>query len=160
MKELRTARGWSAAHLAKEMTGVGVAWDRSIVANLELGRRATVSVEELLALAYVLNVAPVHLLVPVDDGAREYQVAPGALPITLDETRAWIRGQHPLGDRRIYYAEMPAKEFYPEALARLRGRPDLQEMYVCAQDEGKPASALPMPMKRRAGDGESTGKAD
>ncbi len=155
MKELRKARGWSAAHLAKEMTSVGVPWDRSIVANLELGRRATVSVDELFALAYVLNVAPVHFVVPTDDDGPDYQVAPGAHPVTLAEARAWIRGQRPLGDRRLYYGEMPRNEFYPEALARLRGRPDLQEMYVRAAEEGQPASALHMPVRRNpGGDGE------
>ena len=44
-------------------------WTRIVVTKLETGRRQSVSVEELLALAYVLNVAPVHLLVPWDDDA-------------------------------------------------------------------------------------------
>lgn len=44
------------------MAKVGIRWDRSIVANLDLGRRATVSVDELLALATVLDCSPWALL--------------------------------------------------------------------------------------------------
>jgi transcriptional regulator with XRE-family HTH domain len=148
IKELRRSRGWSAAHLAKEMAAVGVPWDRSIVANLELGRRASVSVQELFALAYVLGVAPVHLVVPPADDEQEYRIVPNELPVSVVDTRAWIRGQRPLGDRRTYFSEMPASEFYPEAFRRLEGRPDLQMAYLQAKEAGESPSALPMPFDR------------
>jgi transcriptional regulator with XRE-family HTH domain len=123
MKELRSKRGWSAAHLATEMTKAGVAWDRSIVANLELGRRATVSVEELFALAYVLSVAPVHLVVPpLDRDADEPRV--NVVPtVALDPGRAreWIRGELPLGDPRVYFAEVPPEEVQEPYSAPMRG---------------------------------------
>ncbi|MFG1839105.1 helix-turn-helix domain-containing protein [Micromonospora sp. NPDC049175] len=125
MKELRKKRGWSAAHLAQEMKKAGIPWDRSIVASLELGRRATVTVEELLALSFVLSVAPVHLLVPpvgVDD-KTPYQVVPngpgspdpvlgGSAPYPA-VVRAWVRGQLPMGDMRSYFEEVPPSELAP-----------------------------------------------
>lgn len=94
------------------MTNVGVRWDRSIVANLENGRRATVSVEELLALAYVLDVAPVHLVVPLDDG--QFHVTP-EWATNADRAREWFRGQHPLPstDPRIFFSEVPLDEWQP-----------------------------------------------
>lgn len=58
MRRLRKARGWSAQRLTEAVTAAGIAWDRSIVANLENGRRSTVSVDELAALARVLDVEP------------------------------------------------------------------------------------------------------
>jgi transcriptional regulator with XRE-family HTH domain len=108
VRELRDGRGWSAQRLADELTQVGINWDRSIVANLESGRRATVSVEELLALAYVFGVAPVHILVPTDD--RPYPVVPTDERPTR-QVRAWIRGKEALKDERTYFIEVPADEW-------------------------------------------------
>jgi transcriptional regulator with XRE-family HTH domain len=66
VKTARVIRGWSATRLAEEMTAAGVPWDRSVVANLENGRRKTLRVHELMTLAYVLDVdSPLDLLVPM-----------------------------------------------------------------------------------------------
>jgi len=62
MAELRKQRQWSATALAAEMTNAGVSWDRYIVSNLERGRRANMTVDELLALAEVLGVSHTALL--------------------------------------------------------------------------------------------------
>jgi hypothetical protein len=100
------------------MTAAGVKWDRSIVTNLELGRRAGVSVEELFALAYVLSVAPVHLLVPIDaEEVTPYRVTPVGNPFGAWFVRAWVRGQTPIGhvDARRYFAEVPEREWEPPA---------------------------------------------
>ena len=71
-----------------------------------------VTADELMVLALVLNVAPVHLLVPTDDRPA-YQITP---TVTADpgDVRAFIRGQQALGDAdpRDYMAEQPAHEFY------------------------------------------------
>lgn len=95
------------------------------MANFENGRRPYVTVVELLALAYVLDVAPIHLLVPTvgdpmvdsDPEAGVFiSVTPDwALPPSL--VRAWVRGERHVGDQdpRIYHAEKPLSEFtYPE----------------------------------------------
>lgn len=90
-----------------------------MVAKLETGRRQGISVEELLALAYVLNVAPVHLLVPplASPDAR-WQVTPnGAVEVTPSTARAWVRGIGHINltpaegiTERMYYFEAPRED--------------------------------------------------
>jgi len=90
VKRLRTARGWSAQQLAEEMTKAGVPWNSNTVANLELGRRKSLRVHELLALLFVLDVdKPLEVLVP------EGEVFPLLPKVSLDpmRVRAWLRGE-------------------------------------------------------------------
>lgn len=111
VKELRGRRGWSAADLEGRCERAGAPeLKRTVIANLETGRRGYVTVRELLALAYVLDVAPVHLLVPLDDDAHYSPLPLGDLP--ADWARAWIRGQRPLPDtdQRMYFSEVPVSE--------------------------------------------------
>jgi hypothetical protein len=94
---------WSAQHLADEMTKVGVPWNRHIVVNLEQGRRKSLRVHELLALAYVLGVAsPLDVLVPASDGV--YPVTPATL-LAADAVRAWFLGE--TGSLREWTAGTP-----------------------------------------------------
>lgn len=120
VKELRRRKGLTAAELGERLTRQGVAWDRSIVANLENGRRRSVTVTELLALALVLDVSPLHLLVPLDEG--DYRVTP-ELAQPTDRVREWIRGGGglPGTDMRIYGTETPRAEF-EAAMAAARAR--------------------------------------
>ncbi|MGH3768767.1 MAG: helix-turn-helix domain-containing protein [Pseudonocardiaceae bacterium] len=90
VRQLRESYKWSAERLASEMTQAGAPWDRTIVANLENGRRGTVSVAELLALAYVLDVPPVILLAPLGED-QAVTVLPG-LDLKPYELRAWMIG--------------------------------------------------------------------
>ncbi|MFC6017584.1 helix-turn-helix domain-containing protein [Plantactinospora solaniradicis] len=112
VKTLRQGRGWSARELADEMVKVGIPWDRSIVANLETGRRASVSVEEFLALAYVLDVAPVNVLVPTESDVTEFEPVQGQVvdPMTA---REWIRGRQPIGDQNMdtYFSKIAGSDF-------------------------------------------------
>ncbi|MEU6705771.1 helix-turn-helix transcriptional regulator [Streptomyces wuyuanensis] len=109
VRELRGRRGWSAAKLGEELSEHGVSWDRFAVANLEKGKRQTVTVQELLALAFVLDVAPVNLLVPLDD--RAYQVTTDRTE-DADTVRAWVRGEDPLPgrDERMFFAEVSTRD--------------------------------------------------
>lgn len=109
IKSLRKRKGWTAAQLGEALAKHGVPWDRFIVANLESGRRQTVSVTELLALALVLDVAPVNLLLPVRGGS--YMVLPNRME-DASIVRDWIRGRQPLAgtDERTYFAEVPLNE--------------------------------------------------
>lgn len=93
---------------------MGISWDRSIVANFENGRRAYVTAEEMLALAYVLSVAPVHLMVPLEDSAP-YAPVPTLKRTVAGVVRAWIRGQRTIGatDARLFFSEVPEEEFVP-----------------------------------------------
>jgi transcriptional regulator with XRE-family HTH domain len=111
VREVRSSRGLTAARLAERMQETGISWDRSVVANLENGRRASVTVEELLALAFVLDVAPVHLVVPLTpDGWLA--ITPDA-STTNEHARAWIRGNAALpgGDERKFFSEVPEDEW-------------------------------------------------
>jgi len=126
MKKLRVKRGLSAAELAQRMQAAGIPWERIVVTKLETGRRASVSVAELFALADVLNCPPVMLMTADERDEADYQ--PGRVNLNYQVTptvtsdmfsvRAWIRGAGPLGERddpREYYAELPVDEFYTAA---------------------------------------------
>ena len=58
----RGAAGLSQSALGQRMTDLGQAWSRTSVAKLEGGKRASISVAELLALALVFGVPPVTLI--------------------------------------------------------------------------------------------------
>jgi hypothetical protein len=62
------------------MTEAGCAWDRSVVANFEGGRRQSVTVDEMIALGVIFDVPPWSL---VDDSASG-----PAEPLTPAEHRA------------------------------------------------------------------------
>jgi transcriptional regulator with XRE-family HTH domain len=97
VRQLRESYKWSAERLANEMTQAGAPWDRTIVANLENGRRGTVSVAELLALGYVLDIPPVSLLAPLGED-ETMTVLPG-LELRPYELRAWLIGAGRLASR-------------------------------------------------------------
>lgn len=61
----------SAQQLATACTKLGLSISRSTLADLENGRRTTLTVAELLVIAAALDVAPLRLLVPLDDGNVE-----------------------------------------------------------------------------------------
>lgn len=112
-KRVRKLRGkMTAEQLAEKMREVGVPFDKTVVANLETGRRRFVTVQELLALAYVLNVAPAALLVdPEAENLSDYQVTPAVTAGTA-ATRMMIDGRWPLPgmDPWTYFREMPEGE--------------------------------------------------
>src|SRR4051795_12514308 len=114
IRELRTRRGWSAERLAKACADVGrPELNRSVIANIESRRRQEVTIEEAVTLAYVLDGALVHLLVPTE-ATKLYFATPDPLPNPA--ARAWIRGEFcpPRCDPRIYFSEVPASEFRPD----------------------------------------------
>lgn len=79
----RRVRKWSVRKLSEELDKVGMSMEAPVITNLELGRRGTVSVAELLAFGRVLRVAPLLLLFPV--GRVDWiDVLPGV------ETSPWI----------------------------------------------------------------------
>lgn len=110
VKRLRQSRAWTAERLAGEMTAAGVPWTRDTVVNLENGRRKWLAVHELLALARLLDIAPVHLLAGLDDDVP-VPVTPGS-EVGAADARDWIRGISALpgGDPVRYRASVPASE--------------------------------------------------
>jgi len=116
MKELRQKKGWSAAKLADACAEYGMPeLNRSVIANIESRRRKSVTLEEAMTLAVVLDVSPLHLMVPIDKDEKYdldlYQVADHY--VSFEVARSWIRGDQELmgQDPRMYDSEMPQKDF-------------------------------------------------
>lgn len=111
VREVRTRRGWTAEELAEKLAAQGLKWERSTVAKLENKKRQSITLTEWLTLAAVLNVAPMHLLLPVQEGEDAYQVTP-ARTESVDRVRGWARGHWPLPGANViqFQAEMPEEE--------------------------------------------------
>lgn len=109
VREARNRKGMTAQELADKLKARGVPWDRGTVTKLETGRRQNVTVTEWLALARVLDVSPLHLLVPPEEVG--YRVTPNE-PVAAGRVRSWIRGEEPLPgtDQRIFRSEVPLDE--------------------------------------------------
>jgi transcriptional regulator with XRE-family HTH domain len=91
VKRYRMLRGWTQPQLAERCKAAGLDWDRSIIANIEAGRRASVSLQEILALAYVFTVPPVLMIFPLGL-VNEVEVPPGRVVETWHATR-WFTGE-------------------------------------------------------------------
>ncbi len=91
MRTYREAHGWSQAELARRCTDAGVPLASALIADLEDGRGAGISIQALLTLAYVLSVPPVLLFVPVGDDYH-FEVTPGVL-VAPDAAVRWLSGQ-------------------------------------------------------------------
>jgi transcriptional regulator with XRE-family HTH domain len=125
VRQIRKRRDWSPADLAGRCAALGAAdLTENVIENIESRsaraskRPRPVTVDELLALAVALNVAPVHLLVPPDDPGRPYEVT-SQVRDDRSGVRAWIRGIGPFvdpgADPRQFYAEVPLDEYYVPA---------------------------------------------
>jgi transcriptional regulator with XRE-family HTH domain len=88
IRRYRGLRGMSAQDLADRCGELGFKVHRSVLANLENGRRESVSVMELLVIAAALQVAPLLLLYPIGTvPLTEY--LPRQLAPPLDVARWW-----------------------------------------------------------------------
>jgi transcriptional regulator with XRE-family HTH domain len=93
---IRRYLGFTQEGLAEAMRGVGIEWQRIVVAKLESGRRSFVTVDELLALCVVLEISPTDLLVPKEvKDDQDYRIVPNATARAKD-AREFIRGEAPL----------------------------------------------------------------
>ncbi|MBF4568512.1 helix-turn-helix transcriptional regulator [Plantibacter sp. VKM Ac-2880] len=102
-RESRVPR-MSAQSLADSTVRLGHEVKRSVISNLESGRRGTVTLADVLVLAYALDVPPMLLMTPLgtDDAC---EVLPGRMESTWDAVE-WISGHDPLpGDREERSAE-------------------------------------------------------
>ena len=106
--EYRTARGLRAQQLADRCAELGAPIKRSVLANLENGRRDFLTVTELLVLAAALGVAPTLLVFPLDDATADVEVLPS---VTAPAWNAapWFTG------RRTY---VPWVDERPPAMGR------------------------------------------
>ncbi|MEU4210011.1 helix-turn-helix transcriptional regulator [Streptomyces sp. NPDC026206] len=128
VQELRKRQGLTAKDLAERCRLIGApGLTASVIANIESGRpdlngrrRRQVTLEEWLILAQALHVAPIHLVVPIDDDHARYELTPETPTPThglnregAGWVREWIKGEAPLTfmDERIYRSEVPAEEW-------------------------------------------------
>jgi len=112
VKEVRQSRGWSAQALATACADHGMPQlTRSTIANIESGRRSSITVDEVMVLAYVLDIAPVHLLTPADD---DEDVTVGVERFRADQVRRFIRGSEALSgmSRRLFFSQIPESEWW------------------------------------------------
>jgi transcriptional regulator with XRE-family HTH domain len=110
LRRLRDERGLSTTQLSRLLAEVGRPIQATGITKIEKGLRK-VDVDDLFALAYVLDVAPVHLLVPFGEH-EAYSVAP-ASPVELAaDIRSWVRGFVALTgtDHRRFYMQVPRHE--------------------------------------------------
>jgi transcriptional regulator with XRE-family HTH domain len=116
VKDVRTRHGWRREDLAAKCAALGAPHlTAPLIYDIESGRRnkdtgkrrRQVSADDVMVLALALDVAPVHLMVPLDD---DEQVA---LTETISEraqlVRSWVRGPHAFEgtDRRMFYSYVP-----------------------------------------------------
>lgn len=115
LRLVRMRRGWSQQDLVDRLSQLGFPVDRSAIAKIETGARG-VSVDEALAIAVALDVAPTALLVPRRPG-DSVQVVPVVEAHDVD-AMAWFEGRCPMivGDEsddelrsqaRFYFEEVP-----------------------------------------------------
>lgn len=91
IQRTRVARGMSAQQLADATASLGYEIPRSVIANLESGRRDTISVAELMVLGRALQVPPVSLVFPIGL-ADSAEVVPGTSVPTWAAAK-WFSGE-------------------------------------------------------------------
>jgi transcriptional regulator with XRE-family HTH domain len=91
VRRIRLARKLSAQKLADRCARLGFPVPRSVIANLENGYRDSVSVAELLILAFALDIAPVLLTAPLGHQPRT-EILPGRELLTWDAV-LWQSGE-------------------------------------------------------------------
>ena len=132
-EQLRTVRrfkGWTQQQLADALADVGVKLDATAITRLERGTRG-VTLDDVIAIAAVLGVSPLHLFVPLGNGDSTLDIAPG-LTAGAADVRAWIRGQLPLrvgDDDSLFYLQAPDRDWDVIALAagsRFESREDFE----------------------------------
>jgi hypothetical protein len=92
VREARDRDGWNARKLAEACAAAGMpSLDQSTITNILNNRRQRIGVDEWLTLAYVLNLPPAQMLVPLTTSDRA-RLTP---TVTADHNTAlqWLLGQ-------------------------------------------------------------------
>lgn len=93
----RRAAGLSAAQLSAMTNGE---ISRSVIANIENGRRADITVDQMLALAWALEIPPVALVLPIDDPLGPVEIPGEPAPQLIMNTVWWFMGSASFRGRR------------------------------------------------------------
>jgi hypothetical protein len=92
VREARDRDGWNARTLANACAAAGMpSLDQSTITNILNNRRQRIGVDEWLTLAYVLNLPPVQMLLPLTSSDRA-RLTPS---VVVDQEAAlrWLLGQ-------------------------------------------------------------------
>jgi transcriptional regulator with XRE-family HTH domain len=158
IRQIRERRGWTREDLADRCAGIGAEYiTTTVITNLETRRRASrqITVDELLVLAYVLEVPPLYLFAPAD-GTEKLQIARDVEKDSI-ESGAWIaddagrptgaiQGRKSVDAVRVNFVMYPQEtssltllryiaevirlvEWTDERLTKWRDDPDWQERY-------------------------------
>lgn len=124
IRHWRMRRGITQRQLAEAVTAAGVPMDSSAVANIETRRRDDVSMREVFAVAYVLNVPPALIMLPIGR-EDEVEVVAGIRSFPWAVLQ-WATGEAPLQDAEGYrHPDGPdVLQQYNEAALPLRHYPD------------------------------------
>jgi transcriptional regulator with XRE-family HTH domain len=169
LREVRASTGISQADLAARLDALDYKLSRGAIADIERGERR-VSLDDALAVAAALGVAPLHLIVPFEsdrviseeaadigifEPVAELVVTPKLKMIPM-VARSWIRGtaihlDAPLDHWRTYYRDEtpPARRRQLDQQAEwvrqhaaAKGRPVLPELEPL-DEEREPEMAVP-----------------
>jgi transcriptional regulator with XRE-family HTH domain len=113
LRELRNRQGLTAKGLSERLRERGVNLGRVAIAKIEIGERG-VSLDEALALAYALNVAPVYLFLPLEnDQPVRMAEDKRAVKLKAGDMRGWVsgRGAAQGQDKRFYLMEVDEERF-------------------------------------------------
>jgi transcriptional regulator with XRE-family HTH domain len=159
LREVRRLKGWRQHHLAAALAEAGVDMGEPAITRLERGLRG-VSLDEVIAIAAVLGVSPLHMFVPLDNNGL-LDVAP-AITVPVLDARAWARGQRPLRDTdddRFFYVVTPERDWdaiAPRVAERFASREDFEAhrakwerevLYQFVRDTGGEITEAPGPAR-------------
>lgn len=93
IQRARKSSGMSAQHLSDGCGATGYPIPRSTIANLESGRKETVSLQELMVIGHVLGIPPMALLYAPQDIAETVEVVPGVRVMSVDAAEMFSYGE-------------------------------------------------------------------
>lgn len=122
VRRVREGQNLTFSEVVRRLEATGHALPILALRRIEKGERR-VTVEDLLALCYALDVAPVDLLVPNDlDDLDDYAVTPDRISPAA-HVRDWIAGVTSLGSRTADGSPPPQTEAWGKPANVLRWRP-------------------------------------
>jgi hypothetical protein len=139
----------SQRRLVARLDQLGLPLNQSVITRIERGTRK-VSLDEAIALAAALDVAPVHLFLPITDEGRVSVTPSTEVPSRV--ARQWALGLRPLdpSNTRFYANQSPSVPDWDEAQVQRQDISDqedkaiLTERELMEQEEGRPPS-IPRP---------------
>ncbi len=93
IRHYRGRKGWSARQLSEACAECGYPIHKTVIANLETGRRSVVNVAELIVLARVLDIEPTQLIYPL--GREDTVEAIPGVEMKTWEAAKWFIGEGP-----------------------------------------------------------------